>query len=83
MGAPVLKPPRKPPTDKKVEQAVCNAMDCLPQTMKQEHVEALIMTIAQAYAPTTRHAVLAILNAAITLQDYANTLEEAENATQH
>ena len=51
--------------------------------MEPTQVEALIMTVAQAYAPTTRHAVIVILNAAITLQDYANTVDEAKDSTQH
>jgi len=66
-----------------VAQKVQNALDCLPAEMEPAHVEALIMTIAQVYAPSTRHAVIVILNAAITLQDYVNTFDEAKNATQH
>ena len=66
-----------------VAKKVRNALDCLPTKMEPTQVEALIMTVAQAYAPTTRHAVIVILNAAITLQDYVNTFDEAKNATQH
>jgi len=66
-----------------VAKKVRNALDCLPTEMEPTQVEALIMTVAQAYAPTTRHAVIVILNAAITLQDYANTVDEAKDSTQH
>jgi hypothetical protein len=71
--------PELPEMAKKVQ----NALDCLPAEIEPEHIEALIMTIAQAYAPSIRHAIIVILNAAITLQDYVNTVDEAKNATQH
>lgn len=58
-----------------------NAINHLPEHLDQNQVEALIMTIAQGYAPTLPIAVEVILNAAASLQAYLEVVEEAQNAT--
>lgn len=57
------------------------AVNHLPEHLDQNQVEALIMTIAQGYAPTLPIAVEVILNAAASLQAYLELVEEAQSAT--
>lgn len=56
------------------------AISYLPEHLDQNQVEALIMTIAQGYAPTLPIAVEVILNAAASLQAYLDVVEEAQSA---
>ena len=59
-------------------QPVFNA---LPDTLKQEEVEAIIMAIAQIYAPTKHEAVGVLLQCAVILKNIYDTIEEAKTAT--
>ena len=72
--------PDKPSIEELANQ-IQTAVNHLPQHLDQNQVEALIMTIAQGYAPTPQIAVEVILNAAASLQAYLEVVEEAQRAT--
>ena len=69
------------PSIDELAQQIQNAVDHLPAELKPEEVEALIMTIAQGYAPDLNTAFQVILNAAFSMKGYIEAVREAKAAT--
>jgi hypothetical protein len=69
------------PTVEVLSKQIQAAIKKLPERLDQQQVEALLMTIAQGYAPDLETAVDVLINAATCLQDYIDIVEEAQCAT--
>lgn len=67
----------------KLSDQIKEAIEHLPEDLQPHEVEALVMTIAQLYAPNLKIAVAVLIQAGITLKDFIDTVEEAETATKN
>ena len=68
---------------KKLSDQIKAAIEHLPEDLQAHEVEALVMTIAQLYAPNLKTAVAVLIQAGITLKDFIYIVEEAETATKN
>jgi predicted lipase len=71
------------PTTEELSKQIQRAIEKLPEMLDQNQVEALLMTIAQGYAPNLQTAVTVLFNAGITLEDVATAVHESETATKN
>jgi hypothetical protein len=72
----------KPETPSRLlTEQIERAIKMLPEKLTQNQVEALLMTIAQGYAPDHETAAVVLVNAGITLKDLADDIEEARTTT--
>ena len=71
------------PTTEELSKQIQSAIEKLPEMLNQNQVEALLMTIAQGYAPNLQTAVTVLFNAGITLEDVATAVHESETATKN
>lgn len=62
---------------RQLTEQIERAIKMLPEELTQNQVEALLMTIAQGYAPDHETAAMVLVNAGIILKDFANDIEEA------
>ena len=67
----------------KLSDQIKAAIEHLPEDLQAHEVEALVMTIAQLYAPNLKMAVAVLIQAGITLKDFIDIVEEAETATKN
>ena len=67
----------------KLSDQIKAAIEHLPEDLQAHEVEALVMTIAQLYAPDLKTAVAVLIQAGITLKDFIDIVEEAETATKN
>ena len=67
----------------KLSDQIKAAIERLPKDLHPHEVEALVMTIAQLYAPDLKTAVAVLIQAGITLKDFIDIVEEAETATKN
>ena len=67
----------------KLSNQIERAIAMLPEDLEEHQVEALLMTIAQGYAPNLKTAVKVLLNAGLTLEDFVIVLNEAKTATKN
>lgn len=67
----------------KLFDQIKEAIEHLPQDLQPHEVEALVMTIAQLYAPNLKIAVAVLIQAGIALENFIDTVEEAETATKN
>ena len=69
------------PTTEELSKQIQSAIEKLPEMLDQNQVEALLMTIAQGYAPNLQTAVTLLFNAGITLEEVATAVHESDTAT--
>ena len=67
----------------KLSDQIKAAIEHLPEDLQAHEVEALVMTIAQLYAPDLKTAVAVLIQAGITLKGFIDIVEEAETATKN
>lgn len=72
---------KKEPADAQLVAQIGDLVAQLPEELTPNQVEALLMTIAQGYAPDHETAAVVLVNAGITLKAIADMMLEAKNAT--
>jgi hypothetical protein len=76
-------PEAKDARTEKLSDQIKEAIEHLPEDLQPREVEALVMTIAQLYAPNLKIAVAILIQAGITLKDFIDVVEESETATKN
>jgi hypothetical protein len=67
----------------KLSDQIKAAIEHLPEHLQPHELEALVMTIAQLYAPNLKTAVAILIQAGITLKEFIDIVEEAGTATKN